>query len=127
VGKPALDTGVPTVDRSVESGSYRGDRVLAYLDIQAAAHAAVAAGGAGDRLDRPQIMQTWLEDGTCGARVGTAAAADARRVDPAVAGAGQKNGVRAAAGQRQRVVPWTSSHIRTQCLQEIHRSGSKCT
>ena len=43
---------------SIEGGCHRGHRVVAHVYVEAAADSAVAAGGAGDCLDRAWIMQT---------------------------------------------------------------------
>jgi hypothetical protein len=88
VGKAALDAGVPPVHRSIECGGYRGHSVVAYVHVKAAAHPAIAAGGASDGLNRAWIVETRLKNRAGGARVDTAATADTRRVNPAVTSAG---------------------------------------
>lgn len=100
VGEPALDARMPTIDRPVEGRCHCCHRVVAYVHIEAAADAAVAAGGAGDRLDRARIAKTDLEESPGRAGIDTAAAGDAGRVDPPIASAGYEDGVRAAARQR---------------------------
>ncbi len=109
MGEPALHAGVTPVNRSIERRRHRGHRVVAYVHIEGAADAAVAAGGPGDHLDRVRIVQTELEEGTSGARVDTAAAGDARRVDPLVTGTSHQNGVGAATSQGQRCMKSASA------------------
>jgi hypothetical protein len=87
------------VDRPVVGRCRCCHRVVAYVHIEAAADAAVAAGGAGDRLDWTRIAKTDLEESSGGAGVDAAAAGYAGRVDPPIASAGHEDGVRAAARQ----------------------------
>jgi hypothetical protein len=101
--KPAIHAGVTTIDRPVKSGGHRGDGAVSGLHVQAAADAAEAAGGAGDRLDRPRVRQAWLDKRTRGAGVHAAPACHAWRVDPQVVGAGHQHRIRPAAGDRQGV------------------------
>ena len=70
-------TGVPSVHQSIPRGCHRGHRIVAHVYVEAAADSAVAAGGAGDCLDRAWIMQTDFEESTCRARVDAAAAGHA--------------------------------------------------
>ena len=100
MGEPALDAGMPPVDWPVAGRFHCCHRVVAYVHIEAAADAAVAASGAGDRLDGARITKTDLEESPGGAGIDTAAAGDAGRVDPPIAGTGHQDGVRAAARQR---------------------------
>ncbi len=101
VGEPSFDTRVAAIHRTVTGGPDGHDHVVAGGDLQAAADAAIPAGGPGLPFDRQQIEQPGLGQCTGGARVHACPARDAIGLRPRTACSRRHHRAGAAAHKRQ--------------------------
>jgi hypothetical protein len=102
VREAPLHAGVAAVDRRAPVRAHGGDLVAGEVNVQRAAHPAVAAGGRRDALHRRRPDgQAGLEQRARRARVDAAAAGHARRVPPGLPRSRRHEGLETAADEAQ--------------------------